>query len=344
MTRLMLDSGAFSAWTRGVEIDLDAYIDYLLEREEYIWAPIGLDVIPGREGLTRTSRQTEEAARKTYVNLSIMRRAGVRNVIPVFHHGERLEWLKKYVEDGYEYIGIAPSKSTSNRKKIEWLDDVFEYLCGDAGFPPVRLHAFGETAHSIICRYPWASVDSTSWAIPASMGWVFVPPQKENGDFDFLSPWFMLPISTGGKKGKAILAGQSSKRYESMGPERRDYLDRFFKTMGFTVDEIRGETEARLRCNIRYYEQVRKEWIRPAFRRKRTGFFKPKIESVGVSEFPFGDEGLAFVFAASSSSSKMLLEENVGHILLSYALIGKSKKLDLSPFAEKKTLPRFKSC
>ena len=35
-SKLIVDSGAFSAWTRGITINVDEYIEWLNERSEYI--------------------------------------------------------------------------------------------------------------------------------------------------------------------------------------------------------------------------------------------------------------------------------------------------------------------
>ena len=46
---LLIDSGAFSAWTQGKEINLvDDYIDFCLQYIDIADAVVNLDVIPGR--------------------------------------------------------------------------------------------------------------------------------------------------------------------------------------------------------------------------------------------------------------------------------------------------------
>ena len=45
--KLFIDSGAFSAWTRGKQIDVDEYINWINERADFIDLYGQIDVIPG---------------------------------------------------------------------------------------------------------------------------------------------------------------------------------------------------------------------------------------------------------------------------------------------------------
>src|SRR5690554_1780501 len=106
--KLMLDSGAFSAWKMNQPIDLRDYIDFLKQTDGLLESYVALDVIPGQGGrMVRTYEAVEASAKASYRNLEIMRDAGLRP-IPVFHQGEDFKWLNRLVEDGEEYIGISP--------------------------------------------------------------------------------------------------------------------------------------------------------------------------------------------------------------------------------------------
>ena len=70
---LFLDSGAFSAMTQGVKIDIYEYIDFIKEHEDVLEVYANLDVIGSAEG--------------TWKNQMIMEEAGLKP-LPVFHYGE----------------------------------------------------------------------------------------------------------------------------------------------------------------------------------------------------------------------------------------------------------------
>jgi len=64
---LIIDSGAFSVWTRGEEVDIDQYAHFCGEIKKlfplcniYV---VNLDVLPGKFGQRPTQKQVEEAVR-----------------------------------------------------------------------------------------------------------------------------------------------------------------------------------------------------------------------------------------------------------------------------------------
>jgi len=158
---LFLDSGAFSAWSQGVNIDIQQYITFIKAHEDVLTVYVNLDVIGDPEG--------------TWRNQMIMERAGLRP-LPVFHYKEDLKWLKRYLKRGYDYIAIG-GLVTSDRRSMFWfLDDLFSnYLCDSSGLPIIKTHAFGLTGLGLMLRYPWYSVDSTSWVVTGRMGSIYVP-------------------------------------------------------------------------------------------------------------------------------------------------------------------------
>ena len=57
---VFLDSGAFSAWTRGMEIDIQKYIEFIKQNQDIITVYANLDVI----SKDRFSMGTKESAEK----------------------------------------------------------------------------------------------------------------------------------------------------------------------------------------------------------------------------------------------------------------------------------------
>jgi hypothetical protein len=60
-----------------------------------------------------------------------------------------------------------------------WLDRIWDrYLTDGSGRPRLKVHGFGLTAIPLMQRYPWYSVDSSSWVQIASVGSVILPRGK----------------------------------------------------------------------------------------------------------------------------------------------------------------------
>lgn len=166
---IFLDSGAFSAFTKNVEIDIQEYIAFIKKYKKYLTAYAVLDVIGDPKG--------------TYKNQRIMESAGL-SPIPCYHYGEDTKWLEKYI-DNYEYIALGGMVPIGTSDLKDWLDTVFsKFICGEDGLPKVKVHGFGMTVITLMLRYPWYSVDSTSWLMTGRFGGVLIPHRtKGNSDY-----------------------------------------------------------------------------------------------------------------------------------------------------------------
>ena len=141
---IFLDSGGFSAFTQGVEIDLDKYIEFIRRFEDILTVYANLDVIGDAAGTQR--------------NQAYMEKRGLRP-LPAFHFGSDLKVLKR-MADKYDYLalgGLVPL-AMSPRKLMGWLDRCFSVIRDQA-----KVHGFGMTGIPMLKRYPWYSVDSMSW-------------------------------------------------------------------------------------------------------------------------------------------------------------------------------------
>ena len=139
----MLDSGAFSAWRKGVTIDLEAYAEFLREHGSRFSVWVGLDLIGDAE--------------RTWENYCRMKELGL-NVMPVFHLGQDLRWLRRYVRKT-NYSGLGDVASVYKSRRMTLLDRVF------TDFPDsteIGFHGFGVNDPTLILRYPWKSIDATS--------------------------------------------------------------------------------------------------------------------------------------------------------------------------------------
>jgi hypothetical protein len=166
--KVFLDSGAFSAFTKGIEVDLPKYCDYILRNLDIIECIDGqplasvLDAIGDADGTWRNQRAMEDL--------------GVRP-LPCYHYGEPVEVLEYYIAN-YTYITIGGMVPISTQQLKLWLDRLWDqYLTDDAGRPIVKVHGFGLTSLPLMMRYPWYSVDSSTWVQWAANGMVLVPGQ-----------------------------------------------------------------------------------------------------------------------------------------------------------------------
>ncbi len=178
--RIFLDSGAFTAHRLGKTINIRDYIHFLHERGELFDAYANLDVIAvnGYRGSWMTAERTLEHQR-------IMEAEGLHPV-PCFHYGEPYDFLQHYISN-YDYICVSAPKGAGQR---EFLDTCFyRYICDSQGVPRVKVHGFAITSIELLLRYPFYSVDATTWMIIGRYGSILVPRQR-NGQWIYReSPW-----------------------------------------------------------------------------------------------------------------------------------------------------------
>jgi len=179
---IILDSGAFSAWTKGAEINIDEFTLKIIEYSDILNMAANLDVIPGSRGNRQiTESQNEEAAIAGWKNyiyiLNKLKWHGredlTTRIMPIHHQGEKLDVLKRMIDYGCTYVGISPSNDATTIQRIKYLDEVFSYLLT----LPERIltHGYAVTSEVLMAKYPWFTVDSISWIYTAGFGTVKTP-------------------------------------------------------------------------------------------------------------------------------------------------------------------------
>lgn len=138
--RIIADSGAYTAMTKGVEIDIHEYGNWIRANNYLFDWYSNLDVIMNAD--------------KTLINQRIMEGDNLTPV-PVFHIKEEFSYLKHYA-DNYPLValGIAGLQKKS-AMMIKWLD-----RCHDIA---KSTHGFAMTSWQVLKRYNWKSVDSSSY-------------------------------------------------------------------------------------------------------------------------------------------------------------------------------------
>ena len=241
-SKLFIDSGAFSAHTKGKHVDVDEYIQFLNEIDDVTYIFAQVDKIPGKFGQPKTPQELADAPRESWENyLYMVDKVKSRDkLLPIFHQGEDFKWLHNMLEykhpDGKPiwYIGISPANDVRVKEKKKWLEVVFQII-RDSPNPNVKTHAFGMTSLNLLEQFPLTSADSTSWLLSAANGSIIV-----NGK--------TIPISDRRLFADNNVLNKSAGVIEAVKVEAEKF--------GYTLKELSEETEARRLFNIRSL----KEW------------------------------------------------------------------------------------
>lgn len=227
---IFLDSGAFSMFTQGIDVNLKAYADFIHENQRFIHVASNLDHIGAA------------AEDKSYANQKELESYGVE-IAPVHHARDKDEWLQRYLDEGYDYIFLGGMVPETTNYLRTWLDHVWDrYLTNPDGTPKVKVHGFGLTTLELMFRYPWYSVDSTAWIMASRMGTVLVDlPHKD------------VKVSISDKSPKIKNNGQ---HFDTMPVPMQDAIRQRVEEMGYTVEQLRTMYGWRDRWNAGYYERI----------------------------------------------------------------------------------------
>jgi hypothetical protein len=265
---LWMDSGAFTAWTRKEQINLDEYIQFCLDRIDIITYVVNLDVIPGEFGQKNLPpEEIERSAGLGYQNYRYMLSKGIPKdkLIHVFHQGENPKWLKKMVAE-IPYIGLSPANDRTTQEKMDWLDSHMLHVTNKDGYPIVKFHGFAVTSLRLMFRYPWYSVDSTSWQMHASYGHIIVPALG-NGQYNYEKTPRVLTISVESPQVKNHM-----KHFDTLPPRGQQEVVKYIESKGFTLKEVQSDYLKRSEMNVIYFKDLTEnmtQWPNKRFERLR---------------------------------------------------------------------------
>jgi len=245
MTDLFLDSGAptlYNQWSRKLKTGImgaalktrkhddfsylqnpeylayrDMYAEFLLKNQHLIEVYANLDIINNAE--------------ETYKNQRWFEDRGL-HPMPVWHFGTDEKYLERYIKEGYERLAIGGLIPNSSKVLIGPLDRLWaDHLCDKNGMPKLKVHGFAMTAFDLMRRYPWYSVDSSSWIKVSAYGKVFVPPlNRHTGEWD----WSKNPVAF-----VASEIGQQRGLGNNETPKYRRAVIRLFEENGFNFGRNR---------------------------------------------------------------------------------------------------------
>lgn len=229
--KVFLDSGAFSMWSLGAKVDIAAYCDYIKRND---------DIIRKEDGVLMASVMDAIGdAEGTLKNQNAMETMGVRP-LPCFHFGEDPKYLEYYIAN-YEYITLGGMVAQESWQLKLWLDEIWDkYLTDSSGRPKVRVHGFGLTSPELMRRYPWFSVDSSSWVQQAKVGMLLLLPEARGIDVSEQSP-------------RRKISGQHITTFT---PPLRDALFQRFAAEGVDMQRAQTTYLARWTYNMYAYSKL----------------------------------------------------------------------------------------
>lgn len=245
--KVFLDSGAFSAFTKGVDVDMKAYCRYIHENADIIEQVDGVTCASVLDGIGDPL--------KTWQNQQAMESLGVR-ALPCFHYGEDERYLDWYVER-YPYITLGGMVPISTPQLILWLDRLWErHLTDGAGRPKVKVHGFGLTSLPLMKRYPWYSVDSSTWVQWAANGMLLLPGTGQ--------------VNVSSQSSSRKIEGQHLNTYT---PPQRAAIVKKIEDLGFEVERLENEYISRWAFNVWAFPKEGEKSLVKTFHRTQPGLF-----------------------------------------------------------------------
>jgi hypothetical protein len=229
---LMLDSGAFTAWSKGHEVTLDhlipVYADMLAKFEKHataVWL-INLDKIPGSRGRTATVEEMEEAIEISDQNFNALVKEFGPRVLPVFHQNETTERLHQ-VASMADFVCISPRNDVAEKYRVSWSQEVHALI------PGKRTHGLAATGKTMMTTVPWWSVDSATWVFVAGNGGIFFDHSMK-----------VLAMSS-----KSPSLKDMDEHYQTLSPMRKAHVDTVIASRGFTPEQLAEDHSLRMLWN-----------------------------------------------------------------------------------------------
>lgn len=241
---IMLDSGAFTAWSKGEEVQLEHLIEIysdFIDRYENglsaVWL-INLDKIPAEKGRTATPEELVEAMRISDDNFHCLKERFGKRVLPVFHQNEPESQLLALARS-CDYICVSPRNDLPEASRVEWASEAHRLI------PGIKTHGLAATGTRMMADVPWGSVDSATWVAIGAYGGIVLESDRSMR---------ILQISE-----KSGSVKEFDGHFDNLAPLVKDHVSARFTQYGFTVDELRKDHTARMLFNriaiIRYAER-----------------------------------------------------------------------------------------
>ena len=155
----LLDSGAFSMFTKGHNLTAKDWDDYVTRYIEFInkydikyFFELDVDRILGIEKVEQIRKRIEKETGK--------------KCIPVWHKERGWKYFEKMCKE-YDYVAIGGIAKNPNGKQIE---KIFPYFINYAHKNNCKIHGLGYTSAKGLRKNHFDTVDSTSWLAGGQFG------------------------------------------------------------------------------------------------------------------------------------------------------------------------------
>lgn len=251
--KLLIDSGAHSAHTKGITLDLEEYIGFVNENIDKFTLYVQVDKIPGVYRMPKTAKDWLEAPQLSWENYLYMREKSKdpSKLVPVFHQGEDLKWLRNMLDytfsDGSHipYIGLSPRGDVSLKAKYDFSAECFATIQNSSN-PNVKTHAFGATSLEMLERLPYTSADSTTWVLVSAFGQVWMP-NCIDGDINGVG--IKLGVSEENRSHPT-----ATQTYWEQPAKIKKKLDDYFESIGTNIEELSVSHSARALASAKYVQ------------------------------------------------------------------------------------------
>lgn len=230
--KFFLDSGAFSALTQGITIDIYKYIDFVNTYCDKLYCFANLDVIPGKE----SNKSLEQCCEEGFQNfLTIQKHCNCpEKCCAVYHQGEPLQILYKYIEyykqhKELKFIGLGGVAGAVGDSVFYFLEKCCRII--KKHLPYVRIHLFGYTKLQKLRHINGDTADSTTWIMVGANGRI-------------MSPYGTLSVSD-------KLKNTSDSIYH-LHPEAFKVVNKEIEDAGYTLEELSTNYKKRCNYNIQY--------------------------------------------------------------------------------------------
>lgn len=227
---LIVDSGAYSVAHTQIIVDIDKYIEYINDNTviEYF---IELDVIPYPVLNREIAKFTASESWNNYLYM-INRLDEPFKLLPVFHFGEDLKYLKQILEFRYKgekipFMCIGGRHGVSVIKQEKYFETIFRTIQNSSN-PDIKVHVLGMTILTTLEKFPFYSADSTTHLQNSIYGLIMTPYGKFN-------------VSERNVK---------SNNFKYWGDVEKLLVLEYIEKLGYKLEDLEISYEARLNFNI----------------------------------------------------------------------------------------------
>ena len=171
----MLDSGAFTAWTKVEQITVDEVSKSYEECLKYahffdkVWL-VNLDVIPGAPRKQVDCAELDRAIEQSILNLEVLTTRFGNRVLGVFHQDEPLKYLDKLISLSSSsscYLALSPRNDLPESVRVEWAKSITRRVPSN-----IKTHGLATMGVSMSRDVKWSSGDSAAWIQNSGSVWL----------------------------------------------------------------------------------------------------------------------------------------------------------------------------